>query len=106
MQDEIETVDDPEGWARLQGLIAMLALPEVRLPNGTYARRRVEVRLSSTWQPVDTVVVTKESVVFSHGANGSRREFILARTEPVPAWRMESDGRDDVHPSAPSTTGL
>lgn len=85
------TIDDPESWASLQGLKAMLALPEVRVSGDKYARRRVEVQVSpSTWEVIDAVDVVGNSIVFSVGANGSRREFVFALTAPIPAWRMET----------------
>lgn len=91
-----ETVDTDEGWARLQGLMATLALPARRHQDGVYRKPRVEVHIANAWEPIDTVTIESDRVTFSFGINGSQREWIFLRAEGIPPWR-EVRGADVKH---------
>lgn len=87
-----ETYEHPEGWARLQGLMAMLSLPEVRRPDGTFGKRRVEVRVApNVWRVIDSVCIEADAITYSWGVNGTREEWRFDRArEGIPLWRMET----------------
>lgn len=82
--------EDAEGWSRLKGLMAMLALPGVRNPESNTLQNRVvqiEIR-RDVWTAIDAVAIEAERVIFWVGTNGSRQEFVFRRSEGVPQWRM------------------
>lgn len=81
---------DANAWASLSGLMAVLALPAVRQPNGVYRRRDVEVEIApGVWQAVDSIAVEAERLVFWFGPANARIEFVFLRVDgAVPRWRQ------------------
>lgn len=82
--------DNVEDWARLKGLMAMLALPGVRDPaSDTFNSRVVQIEIRhEVWTAIDAVAIDAERLIFWVGTNGSRQEFVFRRSEGVPRWRM------------------
>jgi hypothetical protein len=79
---------DTESWARLMGVMSMLALPPVRC-GGVERRRIVEIELSpGVWQCVDGVSITSDSITF-FSMNGVRHEWKFTTGEPTPRWRVD-----------------
>ncbi len=77
-----------DNWARLQGVIAMLALPEVRCRDGVFRRRAVEIEvLPDQWREITECTITAESVKFAIGDGAWRREYLFDRGA-VPRWRV------------------
>ena len=78
---------DDEEYARLHGLMAMLALPPVRRATGGMRKYVVEIEASrNVWVPVDSIVIDDEGLTFVWGANGTRVERKFKRCPP---WRVE-----------------
>ena len=85
---------DPEGFARLRGMIAILELPRLR---GFESRPRlVEIELASgEWTIIDGFSLSlEEGMVFTRGPFGEQQwVFPIARPDPhavfvgVPRWR-------------------
>ncbi len=85
-----DTQATPEAYASLQGLMAMLALPPVRCDDGTFRKRRVEIEIADgIWACIDSMIIEAERLLFTFGANGTRVEYVFARSEGVPEWRVE-----------------
>lgn len=81
-----------EDAARLHGVMAMLALPEVRCDDGTFRRREVDIEIApGKWQRVDGVSVEAERVVFFFGVNGHRQQWVFVKGERVPRWRCDAN---------------
>ena len=83
--------EDAEGHARLSGLLAMLALPPVRLSDGTHRRRIVEIEVkpdSDRWVPIDGITIEPHRIIAWWGANGTRVQYEFLRGEATPRWRM------------------
>lgn len=86
--------DSPEGWARLQGLFAMLALPPINAGLGMVRRRIVEVEVSpNRWVPIEGAALELHRLVVWTGSNGSRQQYEFLRAEGVPRWRMPDSER-------------
>lgn len=76
---------DAEGWARLQGLMATLALPQV-----ASGARRVEVEVApDTWVQITSCAFDSEKLTFWCGV-ACVVCFEFRHTEPVPRWRMDA----------------
>ena len=79
---------DPEGWASLRGLIAMLSLP----PRGGHhddgdRRSHVTVEVApGVWQGVNRVYVRADAIVVAQGINGHSVGWTFPQPGPVPAW--------------------
>jgi hypothetical protein len=87
---------DPEAWASMRGLMAMLALPLVHSRDGKEHRRIVEVEVSpNVWRGVDQISVTVDDVVVSAGLNGHRQEWRFPIARGVPRWRMPPTNREE-----------
>lgn len=81
---------DPESWARLQGVMAMLALPPVRARDGRERRRVVEIEIApDQWAVVDGISIESGRLTFYRGTNGHRSEFRFSSAEPSPRWRID-----------------
>lgn len=88
---EVTTSERAEGWARLQGLMAVLALPPVRRSDNTWARPPVEVEIApGNWTPVEDIVIDADGMTLSFGKNGSRVEYRFPGTT-CPRWRVAWD---------------
>lgn len=84
--------ENEEQWSRLSGLLAMLALPALRMPDGTHRRRLVEIRLASgKWVPIDGVFVEAHRITFHYGTNGTRVQYPYLRSDGIPQWRSPKD---------------
>lgn len=82
-------VDDPEGWARLQGLFAMLALPPLQCGGGLVQRRIVEVEITKDrWLAIEGAALDQFKLTVWTGSNGTRRHYEFLRAEGIPRWRM------------------
>lgn len=82
--------EDVEGWARLSGLLAMLALPPVRLADGTHRLRIVEIEVrpdSDKWIAIDGVTLEPHRLLCWRGGNGSRVVYEYPRGSAIPKWR-------------------
>lgn len=85
--------EDAEGWARLSGMMAMLALPPVRRDDGTFRARVVEIEVApNRWLRVDGVALEAHRLICWHGSNGSRIQFEYPRGAAIPRWRMLEGG--------------
>lgn len=85
-----------ENDARLRGVMAMLALPEV-WHRGRARRRVVEVEVTRDhWEVVDGVSVDFEAnvVTFYAGMNGHSREWMFLCGERMPDWRVDHAPRE------------
>jgi hypothetical protein len=85
MQDARQ-IEDPEMAARVCGLIAVLALPPTRRPDGSWAKRAIEILDEREWHRVERVLIVDHWIIFGAGAHVHRREWRFHRTE-VPPWR-------------------
>jgi len=82
--------ENVEGWARLSGLMAVLALPPVRGNDKTYRRAAVEIEVArGIWTEIDAVAIEADRLIFWFGKNGERQEYPFARAEGVPQWRTK-----------------
>lgn len=82
---------DVEGWARLSGLLAVLALPEMRLDDGTYRRRAIEIEVkprSDRWTLIDGICIEHHRIICFWGSNGTRQQYEFMRGEQMPMWRF------------------
>jgi hypothetical protein len=76
-----------DNGARLHGLLAMLALPARRGPDGKHRRIVVEVEIShGQWAAVEDVIVDADGMTMTWGRNGDRVEYHFPGTE-CPRWR-------------------
>ncbi len=81
---------DVEGYARLAGLLAMLALPPIHAGDGTFRRRVVEIEVSpgsDRWIAIEGVAVEAHRIICWTGSNGTRQQFEYLRGEKIPQWR-------------------
>ncbi len=86
--------DDAEGWARLQGLFAQLSLPPIRMDDGNYRRRVVEVEVApGKWVPIAGASIDHVRLIVWTGNNGSTVQYAFPRGERVPDWRVEKQPR-------------
>lgn len=74
---------DPEGWCRLQGLLAMLALP----PLSTGRRPEIQVQIGETWHRIDRVYVTPAAIIVAQGVNGHTASWEFPQPGLVPEWQ-------------------
>ncbi len=88
--DLTDVIDTREHDARLFGLMAMLALPELVTLDGKTRKREVEIEVGGHWVPVDAVSIDAYGVTFTHGVNGHRVEWRFLRIEGVPRWRVDA----------------
>jgi len=80
--------EDVEAWARLQGLLAMLALPPMREDDGVVRRILVEIEVSpNKWVPIEGVTIEPHRLIFHYGTNGTRVQYPYAREDGIPRWR-------------------
>lgn len=80
-------VSQLDNWARLQGLLAMLALPPLRRDDGQMWRVVVEVEIAKgKWAPVETLSIDDKGLTFTWGRNGSTVEYKFPG-ESCPPWR-------------------
>lgn len=78
--------DDPEGWASLSGLLAILALPPLQPSD---ARPRVEIEIApNVWTAIDEVSITADAITYAHGHNGRREVWSVDPRAGVPRWRI------------------
>lgn len=78
--------NDPNGWASLSGLLAILALP-ARQPSDN--RPRVEIEIApNVWTVVDEVSITADAITYAHGRNGHREVWSVDPRAGVPRWRI------------------
>ncbi len=83
------TATESNAWAKLRGLMAVLALPPVRFADGVFRKRLIEVEIAEgTWAAVNAIAVEPERLVFWFGINGERVEYVFPRSH-VPNWRIE-----------------
>ena len=85
---------EAEMHARLMGVVAALALPEVRCLDGSYRTRVVEIELareSNVWQPVHGVSISAEAITFftNESDGAARSSWRFTHAEGCPAWRMD-----------------
>jgi hypothetical protein len=79
---------DPEAWARLQGAIAILALPSVRCVDRSQATRLIEIEVEpDVWEVADRVTFAERAVIFAHGVNGHTKRYPFD-LGAIPNWRM------------------
>lgn len=81
---------DEEGYSRLAGLAAVMALPPVRVGDGTYRRRVVEIEVtpdSERWVEIEGIAIEIGRIICWTGSNGSRQNFEYKRGEGIPRWR-------------------
>ena len=79
---------DPEAWSRLQGAMAILALPSVRCADRSQATRLIEIEVEpGVWEAADRVTVTPEAVIFAHGVNGHTKHYPFD-LGAIPQWRV------------------
>lgn len=77
-----------ENWARLQGLMSMLALPPRRGDDGQMRRVIVEIMIArNKWAPVESLVIDDKGMTFFWGRNGSTVEYRF-RGDECPPWRV------------------
>lgn len=75
---------DAEGWARLQGLMATLALPQF-----ASGARKVEVEVApDVWAHITSCAFDSEKLTFWCGT-AMIVAFEFHHTEPVPRWRTD-----------------
>lgn len=80
-------ISEVENWSRLQGLLAMLALPMVRTETGAFRRVKVEVEIAKDeWAAVESLSIDDKGMTFSWGRNGSAVEYRFPG-ETCPRWR-------------------
>jgi hypothetical protein len=80
-QDRVKIEED----SKLYGLMAVLALPPRRMPNGLWRRVTVEVEVvAGAWVQVDTVIVEAETITVCRNGLDCWR---FLRAEGVPNWR-------------------
>lgn len=85
--------EDLEGWARLQGLLAVMGLPPVREVDGFVRRRVVEIEIrpnSDLWVAIEGIAIEMHRVICWTGTNGSKRQYEFVRGEDMPRWRVPS----------------
>lgn len=88
--DLSDVTDDVEYAARLHGVMAMLALPQVRQDDGSYRRREVEIEIDSdVWQIVESASFDHERVTFRFGMNGTARSWTFD-VRRCPRWRVDA----------------
>lgn len=86
--------DDAEGWARLQGLFAMLALPPLHDDDGRYRKLIVEVEISAgRWVAIDGASLEGDRFTVWSGTNGTRVQYPFRRSEGIPRWRTPKEER-------------
>lgn len=83
---------EPEAWASMRGMMAMLTLPLT-----VEGRQRLEVEIApEVWRAVDQVSYTPPSkeIVVAKGVNGHREEWRFNAVMGAPRWRVTrtSDG--------------
>lgn len=81
---------DIEGWARLQGLLAMVALPPIHTDHGRFRRRVIEIEVepdSDRWVEIEGVAVEMHRIICWTGHNGSTQQWIYPRGAAIPRWR-------------------
>jgi hypothetical protein len=84
--------DDAEGWARLQGLFAMLALPLIHDSDGRFRKRIIEVEISAgRWIAIDGAALEMQRLIVWSGMNGTRSTYEFRRSEGVPQWRAPKE---------------
>lgn len=75
---------DPQSWAAIRGMMAILALPKWH----TGKRPTVEICVApGVWHVVDAVSVSDQEIVLSHGKNGHRAEYVFPIAAGAPPWR-------------------
>ncbi len=103
---------NPELDARLRGVVAMLALPELRCSDGSTRRRHVEIELGlDQWVQVTHVHVDHDGATFScegpaddGRAEGTLRQWrfpvalALGDIIWVPCWRVDAHLADVAPP--------
>jgi hypothetical protein len=90
--------DDPEIWASIQGLFAMLALPPIRVGDGTYRRRIIEAEVTpGRWVEIDGASIDIQRLIVWTGTNGSTVQHVFPRGGPMPKWRMPDSHRNSKH---------
>jgi hypothetical protein len=77
-----DRVRDPEGSARLLGLMAVFALPPLRTSAGGWRPVRIEVCTPNGWRLADMFALTDTAVVVVCG----RTEYVFPVRHP-PRWR-------------------
>jgi hypothetical protein len=83
------TGNNDEQSAKLAGLFAVLALPPVRMSDGTHRRRVVEVEVSANkWVAIIGAAIEHEVFVCWTGNNGSMVRYKFVKGENIPDWRM------------------
>lgn len=79
---------DPEAWARLSGVMAILALPHVAHADRTTRAQLIEIEVQhNVWEHVDRVTITPEAIIFAHGVNGHTKRWPFSFGD-IPRWRM------------------
>ncbi len=79
-----ESPDTPEGWARIQGMMAQLALPAVRGFDGVFRPVEIEIDVDG-WRRVDSIYIEAETVTFA--LKDAPHDWVFRRSEGVPRWR-------------------
>src|SRR5688572_29329143 len=88
MQKAVDEFQERFAPERLLGLMAQLALPEVRGGDGVFRKPRIEIEVvAGQWELIDSLSINDSKMVFSFGINGKRQEWTFLHTEGCPAWR-------------------
>lgn len=78
---------DPEAWASMRGLIAMLSLPERDHRDMPDRRSRVSVEVTpGVWQGIERVYLRLDAIVVAQGLNGHSIGWTFPQPGPVPTW--------------------
>lgn len=74
-----------EDWSRLQGLIAVLALPPRRGLDGAYRKPAIEIEVEhNVWRNVEDIILDGDGMTFTFGTDGARVQY---RFKLCPRWR-------------------
>jgi hypothetical protein len=75
---------DPNAWASIKGLVAMMSLPE------TTSGRRVGIEIEVSpgkWQAIDRIAFTAQGLALAAGLNGHSQYWVFAHADKLPPWR-------------------
>lgn len=74
--------------ARLRGLVAVLRLPPLRMPDGSQRRRLVELEVvPGVWRAVSTLALEGDTVTLLDARAGVVHEYRF-RAGRLPPWRF------------------